>query len=228
MKSNHVITRLALIIAAASLIFSVVTLIRTLTVGGNVFLSVILVIGTAVVTVICAIMSYLLRGYDPEGEEDDPDDAPAYPARSRGALQQKPVTEPESGDSEPEPLGVVRYEFDPYADGSRRISRVTDAAPEEPSGAPVEAAPVSEYAAPVSDYDFSAADDAEPVSGYAVPAADEPLPAAEDAPSDAYGAQEASTAPDDDLDIEAEVDRILAELESRRSRTDSGSESYGC
>lgn len=72
MKSRNLITKIALITAIAALLFSIVTLVRTIIVGGSVFLSSILVVGTAVVVAICAAMLYILRKYDPDEIEDEP------------------------------------------------------------------------------------------------------------------------------------------------------------
>ena len=97
MKHN-LITKIALGVAIAALAFSIVTLIRALILNNGVFLAVIIVIGTAIVTAICAIMLYVLSTYEPVGDEEtaeasDEDDAEAADA----------ADEPDSDTAEEQP-----------------------------------------------------------------------------------------------------------------------------
>jgi hypothetical protein len=76
MKNNNLITKIALGVAVAALIFSIVTFIRSLVIGANVLLGAILVIGTTIIVIICAVMLYYLRAYDDaEDDTSDTDDA---------------------------------------------------------------------------------------------------------------------------------------------------------
>ena len=72
MNTKNLVTKIALGVAAASLIFSVVTLIRAITLNTGVFMACILVVGTAIIVAICAIMLYVLSNY--EAVEDDEED----------------------------------------------------------------------------------------------------------------------------------------------------------
>lgn len=74
---NNLITKIALGIAVAALVFSIVTLIRSITIGSGVLLSAILVVGTTVIVAICAVMLYVFNNYtfDEEDGEDDPDES---------------------------------------------------------------------------------------------------------------------------------------------------------
>ena len=78
MKSRNMITKIALGIAVAALAFSIVTLVRTIVNGSGVFMSCILVVGTAIVVTICAIMLSLTNRYDDYEDDgtDEEDDAP--------------------------------------------------------------------------------------------------------------------------------------------------------
>ena len=76
MKSKNLITKVALGIAIAALIFSIVTLVRSIVTGKNILMSCIIVVGTMIVVAICAIMLYILNKYEPdEDAEDDTDES---------------------------------------------------------------------------------------------------------------------------------------------------------
>jgi hypothetical protein len=72
---TKLITKIALGVAIAALLFSIVTFIRSLIIGANIFLGAILVVGTAIIVVICAVMLYYLNNYD-AAEEDEADASP--------------------------------------------------------------------------------------------------------------------------------------------------------
>ena len=92
MKKN-LITKIALGVAIAALLFSIVTMVRSFIIGAGVLMSCILVVGTSIIVAICAIMLYVLRNYDygddesgededgedeDEEESEDDDDGPDY------------------------------------------------------------------------------------------------------------------------------------------------------
>lgn len=83
MSGRNIITKIALGVAAAAFIFSLITLIRAIVVGVGVPFAAIQVIGTLIIVAICAIMLYVLRNEDPEEDEEaleedaaDKDEAP--------------------------------------------------------------------------------------------------------------------------------------------------------
>lgn len=73
MKRN-IIIKIALGIAIAALVFSVVTLIRTIIIRGSILIGIVQVIGTAIVVVICGIMLYVMSQYDDSEFEDEDED----------------------------------------------------------------------------------------------------------------------------------------------------------
>lgn len=79
-KDNNIITKIALGVSIASLVFSIVTLVRAIIIGNGVLMASILVVGTAVVVAVCAIMLYVLSNYEPiddeaeENEDEEKDD----------------------------------------------------------------------------------------------------------------------------------------------------------
>lgn len=89
MKYRKIITRIALGVAAAALVFSVITLIRAIAVGADVLFAAIQVTGTLIIVAICAVMLYIFRGEDELEEEDEPDDDDS---------EEKPGFEPEPPD----------------------------------------------------------------------------------------------------------------------------------
>ena len=72
MSGRNIITKIALGVAAAAFIFSLITLIRAIIVGVGVPFAAIQVIGTLIIVAICAIMLYVLRNEDPETDEEAP------------------------------------------------------------------------------------------------------------------------------------------------------------
>ena len=72
MKKN-LITKIALGVAIAALLFSIVTMVRSFIIGAGVLMSCILVVGTSIIVAICAIMLYVLRNYD-YGDDESGDD----------------------------------------------------------------------------------------------------------------------------------------------------------
>lgn len=93
MKKN-LITKLALGVAIAAMLFSIVTLIRSLIIGSGVLMSSILVVGTTIIVAICAIMLYVLSNYeaaededDDEADEDGSDEAAGDDADSKEAAE---------------------------------------------------------------------------------------------------------------------------------------------
>ena len=70
MKVKKLITKIAFFVSLAALIFSVITLIRNAVLGMMVFLSVIQVLGSAAIAVICGYLIYSLRGLDDEEEDE--------------------------------------------------------------------------------------------------------------------------------------------------------------
>ncbi len=83
MKSRTLITKIALGVAIAALIFSIITLIRAIVLGNAIFIACVQVIGTVIIVAICAIMLYVINHYeespDPQGQDsqDEPEDEPA-------------------------------------------------------------------------------------------------------------------------------------------------------
>ena len=74
MSGRNIITKIALGVAAAAFIFSLITLIRAIVVGVGVPFAAIQVIGTLIIVAICAIMLYVLRNEDPEEDEEAPEE----------------------------------------------------------------------------------------------------------------------------------------------------------
>ncbi len=72
MSGRNIITKIALGVAAAAFVFSLITLIRAIVVGVGVPFAAIQVIGTLIIVAICAIMLYVLRNEDPETDEEAP------------------------------------------------------------------------------------------------------------------------------------------------------------
>ena len=72
MSGRNIITKIALGVAAAAFIFSLITLIRAIVVGVGVPFAAIQVIGTLIIVAICAIMLYVLRNEDLETDEEAP------------------------------------------------------------------------------------------------------------------------------------------------------------
>lgn len=68
MDKRKLITRIALGVAAAALIFSIITLIRAIVLGAGVAFAVVQVIGTLIIVAICAVMLYVIRREE-ESEE---------------------------------------------------------------------------------------------------------------------------------------------------------------
>ena len=73
MNIRDLITKIALGVSIAALIFSVVTLIRSIVMGSGVVMACILVVGTGIVVAICAIMMYVLKNYGGTDDEDEED-----------------------------------------------------------------------------------------------------------------------------------------------------------
>jgi len=69
MLEKNTITKIALGVAAAAFIFSVITLIRAIIIGTGVLFASIQVIGTLIIVSICGIMLYVLKNEDEEAEE---------------------------------------------------------------------------------------------------------------------------------------------------------------
>lgn len=153
MKSKNLITKLALIVAVAALLFSIITLIRSIVIGSNVFLSCILVVGTVIITTVCAIMLYVLSRYEDDDELEDGED-------SENDEEQEDRRSSASARAPRRPAKKIPRERSAYA-----------SAPDE-----------------------EAADDARP--------------------SD----DGAEADPADSADIEAEIDRIIADLERESAR----------
>lgn len=166
MKARNLITKIALGVGIAALLFSIVTLVRSIVNASGVLMAVIVLIGTATVVAICAIMLYVQKKYDAYDDEDGEDDD---------------AEDTDGADEE---------------EDARRI------APSESDG---------------DNSSFTAgADDAKPAS------AEELIPAPDDrgagfTPILPHDDPPARTASDGDRDIEAEVDRIIAELEKESS-----------
>lgn len=70
MNNKNLITKIALGVAIAALVFSIVTLVRAIILNAGVFIAAIQVIGTAVIVAICAIMLYVLSNYEDDEETD--------------------------------------------------------------------------------------------------------------------------------------------------------------
>ena len=87
MKNKNLITKIALGVAIAAFVFSVVTLIRNIVLGTMVVLGVIQVVGTALVLAICVFLMVMVKRYDDmqeEGSDEEPDDEQAE-EEQRGA-----------------------------------------------------------------------------------------------------------------------------------------------
>lgn len=74
MQGRNLITKIALGVAIAALLFSIVTLIRAIVLGAGVLIAAVQVIGTAIIVAICAIMLYVIGAY--EEDEEEPQDLP--------------------------------------------------------------------------------------------------------------------------------------------------------
>ena len=68
---KSLIIKIALGVAAAAFIFSIVTLIRNIVIGAMIFISIIQVIGAAVIVIICFAMLRVFSGMDEEDEGED-------------------------------------------------------------------------------------------------------------------------------------------------------------
>ena len=81
MRYQKLIAKIALGISVAALVFSLVTLGKSIVLGKGVFLSLILILGTGIVVFICALLLRVDSGYDEDEEvsgeeyEDDKDDS---------------------------------------------------------------------------------------------------------------------------------------------------------
>ena len=116
MNVRSLLTKIAFGISLAALIFSILTLVRAIVFGSGVLMACLLVVGTAIVVAICAIMLFVLRGYTDEADEDEaqPEEnerepAPAVRSSVRYAERREPSepaevssTEGVTTESEPE------------------------------------------------------------------------------------------------------------------------------
>lgn len=75
MLKNNLITKIALGVAIAALIFSIVTLIRVLVTGSGILFAVIQVVGTIIIVVICVMMLKYMRNND-DGDDEDEEEQP--------------------------------------------------------------------------------------------------------------------------------------------------------
>lgn len=91
MKSKNLISKIAFGIAAAALVFAIVTLIRSIVTGTGILLASIIVIGTAIVVAICAIMLYVLRNYEDDEPDNEPEDKPDETVRAKPKTKKAPV-----------------------------------------------------------------------------------------------------------------------------------------
>ena len=109
MLEKNVITKIALGVAAAAFIFSLITLIRAIIIGVGVPFAAIQVIGTLIIVAICAIMLYVLRTEEPEADEEAPaEEASEEPAE---APEENTVTDTEN--IEPDVIHS-KYDFESF------------------------------------------------------------------------------------------------------------------
>lgn len=100
MKSKNLITKIALAVALAALVFAVLTLIRSIKYDSNVMMACILVVGTSIIVAICAIMLYVLSHYE---DDDEDGDESAEDAADHGAdAEPVPAADVEPAEDDPE------------------------------------------------------------------------------------------------------------------------------
>ena len=103
---NNLITKIALGVAVAALLFSIVTLIRALILNNGIFMACILVVGTAIVVAICAIMLYVLSSYEPADDEEEADEQDDTDDKD----QAKEIDEAQEAQSEADDITAVSDE----------------------------------------------------------------------------------------------------------------------
>ena len=103
MKKQILIARIALGTAIAALIFSLVTLGKSIVIGRGIFLSLVLILGTSIVVAICVIILRVTGdpanyGYydDEEPDETDEPELPAKRPRVKRAAADQAVSADES------------------------------------------------------------------------------------------------------------------------------------
>ena len=106
MMKNNLITKIALGVAVAALLFSIVTLIRALILNNGIFMACILVVGTAIVVAICAIMLYVLSSYEPADDEEEADEQDDTDDKD----QAKEIDEAQEAQSEADDITAVSDE----------------------------------------------------------------------------------------------------------------------
>lgn len=92
MKTRDTITKIALGVGIAALLFSIVTVVRSIINGSGVLMASIVLIGTAIVVVICAVMLYVQKKYDAYDAYDDEEEEDSGAASSEEAENDLPLT----------------------------------------------------------------------------------------------------------------------------------------
>lgn len=92
MKTRDTITKIALGVGIAALLFSIVTVVRSIINGSGVLMASIVLIGTAIVVVICAVMLYVQKKYDAYDAYDDEEEEDSGAASSEEAEDDLPLT----------------------------------------------------------------------------------------------------------------------------------------
>lgn len=104
MKSRTLITKIALGVAIAALIFSIITLIRAIVLGNAIFIACVQVIGTVIIVAICAIMLYVINHYEESPDPQDQDPQGQDPQdESEDDLQNEPAAAEPVLPDEPQP-----------------------------------------------------------------------------------------------------------------------------